>query len=78
LRSVCILHTYVIYPLLLVALTRLARPGAWGYWAETSAGGRPAQLGLPNVSVLIAALQRAGLHRRRIENLLEQTTRRTS
>ena len=69
----CILHTYVIYPLVLVALDAIGQAsGAWGYLGGNERRRPPARLGLPNVSVLIAAYNEQGCIGRRIENLLEQ------
>src|SRR5262249_26345953 len=69
----CILHTYVIYPLLLVALDVIAQArGAWGYLGGNERRRPPAQLGLPHVSVLVAAYNEQVCIARRIENLLEQ------
>src|SRR3989442_15983199 len=52
----CVLHTYLIYPLLLVALDAIAQArSAWGYLGGNERRRPLAQLGLPNVSVLIAA-----------------------
>src|SRR6266478_3392575 len=69
----CILHTYVIYPLLLVALDAIGQAwGAWGYLGGNERRRPPARLGLPNVSVLIAAYNEQVCIGRRIENLLEQ------
>jgi hypothetical protein len=52
----CILHTYVIYPLLLIALDAIGQArGAWGYLGGNERRRPPAQVGLPTVSVLIAA-----------------------
>ncbi len=68
----CILHTYVIYPLVLIVLDAAAQArSAWGYLGGNERR-RPAQLGLPPVSVLIAAYNEAPCIARRIENLLEQ------
>jgi cellulose synthase/poly-beta-1,6-N-acetylglucosamine synthase-like glycosyltransferase len=69
----CVLHTYVIYPLLLVALDAIAQArSAWGYLGGNERRHPLAQLGLPNVSVLIAAYNEQGCIGRRIENLLAQ------
>jgi cellulose synthase/poly-beta-1,6-N-acetylglucosamine synthase-like glycosyltransferase len=69
----CVLHTYVIYPLLLVALDAVAQArSAWGYLGGNERRRPLAQLGLPSVSVLIAAYDEQGCIARRIENLLAQ------
>src|SRR5436305_9710370 len=69
----CVLHTYVIYPLLLVALDAIAQPrSAWGYLGGNERRHPLAQLGLPSVSVLIAAYNEQGCIGRRIENLPAQ------
>ncbi len=70
----CILHTYVIYPLLLVALDAIAQArSAWGYLGGNERRRPPAQIGLPNVSVLIAAYNEQDCIAHRIENLLTQS-----
>jgi cellulose synthase/poly-beta-1,6-N-acetylglucosamine synthase-like glycosyltransferase len=69
----CVLHTYVIYPLLLVALDAVGQArGAWGYLGGNERRRPQAQLGLPAVSVLIAAYNEQGCIEQRIENLLAQ------
>src|SRR5437764_8008440 len=69
----CVLHTYVIYPLLLVALDAISQArSAWGYLGGNERRRPPAQIGLPSVSVLIAAFNEQGCIARRVENLLEQ------
>src|SRR5437588_9560792 len=69
----CILHTYVIYPLLLIALDAIGQArGAWSYLGGNERRRPPAQLGLPHVSVLIAAYNEAECIGKRIENLLDQ------
>src|SRR3989441_11321001 len=69
----CVLHTYLIYPLLLIALDAIAQArSAWRYLGGNERRRPLAQLGLPNVSVLIAAYNEQGCIGRRIENLLEQ------
>src|SRR3989454_8647787 len=69
----CVLHTYVIYPLLLVALDAIAQArGAWGYLGGNERRRPLAQIGLPQVSILIAAYNEQGCIGRRIENLFEQ------
>lgn len=68
-----ILHTYVLYPLLLIALDGVAQArSAWSYLGGNDRRHPPAQIGLPSVSVLVAAYNEAGCIGRRIENLLEQ------
>ena len=69
----CVLHTYVIYPLLLVVLDAVAQArGAWGYLGGNERRRPLAQLGLPSVSVLIAAYNEQECIAARIENLLDQ------
>ncbi|HYY51866.1 MAG TPA: glycosyltransferase family 2 protein [Myxococcales bacterium] len=69
----CVLHTYVIYPLLLVALDAIGQArGAWGYLGGNERRRPPAQIGLPSVSVLIAAFNEQDCIARRVENLLAQ------
>src|SRR5438270_9141608 len=69
----CVLHTYVIYPLLLVALDAIAQArGAWAYFGGNERRRPPAQIGLPSVSVLIAAFNEQDCIANRIENLLAQ------
>jgi cellulose synthase/poly-beta-1,6-N-acetylglucosamine synthase-like glycosyltransferase len=69
----CILHTYVLYPLLLIALDAVAQArGAWSYLGGNERRHPPAQIGLPSVSVLIAAYNEAACIGQRIENLLAQ------
>src|SRR5438874_5917247 len=68
-----VLHTYVLYPLLLILLDGFEQArGAWRYICGSERRRPPAQLGLPRVSVLIAAYNEASCIGRRIENLLEQ------
>ncbi len=68
-----ILHTYLVYPLLLIALDALAQArGAWAYLGGSERRRPPAQLGLPSVSVLVAAYNEASCIGQRIENLLAQ------
>jgi cellulose synthase/poly-beta-1,6-N-acetylglucosamine synthase-like glycosyltransferase len=68
-----ILHTYVVYPLVLVLLDGLEQArSAWRYLGGNERRRPPAQLGLPHVSVLIAAYNEASCIGQRIENLLEQ------
>src|SRR3954467_6756831 len=69
----CILHTYVIYPLLLIALDAIGQArGAWGYMGGNERRRPHAQVGLPNISVLIAAYNEQDCIAQRIENLLAQ------
>ena len=69
----CILHTYVLYPLLLIALDAVAQArSAWSYLGGNERRYPPAQIGLPSVSVLIAAYNEAACIGHRIENLLAQ------
>ncbi len=69
----CIVHTYVLYPLLLIALDALAQArGAWAYLGGDERRRPLAQLGLPHVSVLVAAYNEASCIGQRIENLLDQ------
>ena len=69
----CILHTYVIYPLLLVALDALSQArSAWRYLGGNERRRPPAQIGLPHVSVLVAAHNEQEHIGQRIENLLAQ------
>src|SRR5438309_11834883 len=69
----CILHTYVLYPLLLIVLDAVGQArGAWSYLGGNERRRPPAQIGLPSVSVLIAAYNEAACIGQRIENLLAQ------
>lgn len=69
----CVLHTYVIYPLLLVTLDVIGQArGAWAYLGGNERRRPAAQLGLPAVSVLIAAYNEQDCIEHRIENLLAQ------
>lgn len=69
----CVLHTYLIYPLLLVALDAISQArGAWGYLGGNERRRPAARLGLPGVSVLIAAYNEQDCIEQRIENLLAQ------
>ena len=69
----CVLHTYVIYPLLLVALDAIGQArGAWAYLGGNERRRPAAQLGLPAVSVLVAAYNEQDCIEQRIENLLAQ------
>jgi cellulose synthase/poly-beta-1,6-N-acetylglucosamine synthase-like glycosyltransferase len=68
-----VVHSYLLYPLVLIALDAAAQAaGAWGYLGGVERRRPPAQLGLPSVSVLVAAFNEAGCIARRIENLLDQ------
>jgi cellulose synthase/poly-beta-1,6-N-acetylglucosamine synthase-like glycosyltransferase len=68
-----ILHTYVFYPLILILLDAVGQArSAWSYLGGNERRRPPAQLGLPQVSVLIAAYNEAPCIKKRIENLLEQ------
>ena len=68
-----ILHTYVIYPLLLVALDALGQAkSSWRYMGGNERRRPPAQIGLPSVSVLVAAHNEQDCIASRIENLLAQ------
>jgi cellulose synthase/poly-beta-1,6-N-acetylglucosamine synthase-like glycosyltransferase len=68
-----VLHTYLIYPLLLIALETVAQARTtWRYIGGAERRRTAAQLGLPSVSVLIAAYNEAGCIGQRIENLLAQ------
>ncbi len=69
----CILHTYVLYPLLLIVLDAVGQArSAWSYLGGNERRHPPAQIGLPSVSVLIAAYNEASCIGHRIENLLAQ------
>jgi len=71
--AACILHTYLLYPLLLVALDAIGQArGAWGYLGGNERRRPPAQLGLPTVSVLVAAYNEQDCIEQRLENLLAQ------
>src|SRR5712692_10269343 len=68
-----VLHTYLFYPLLLILLDGFEQArGAWRYISGSERRRPPAQLGLPHVSVLIAAYDEAACIGQRIENLLAQ------
>src|SRR5256885_8367437 len=68
-----VLHTYVFYPLLLIVLDGFEQArSAWRYISGAERRRPPAQLGLPHVSVLIAAYNEASCIGQRIENLLAQ------
>ena len=69
----CILHTYALHPLLLIALDALSQArGAWRYLGGNERRRPPAQIGLPHVSVLVAAYNEQACIGRRLENLLAQ------
>lgn len=69
----CIVHTYVVYPLLLIVLDAIFQAkGAWAYLGGNERRRPPAQIGLPSVSVLIAAYNEQDCIAHRIENLLAQ------
>ncbi|HXN56844.1 MAG TPA: glycosyltransferase family 2 protein, partial [Myxococcales bacterium] len=56
-----VLHSYVLYPLFLIALDAVAQAaGAFRYLGGAERRRQPAQLGLPSVSVLVAAYNEAG------------------
>jgi cellulose synthase/poly-beta-1,6-N-acetylglucosamine synthase-like glycosyltransferase len=68
-----ILHTYVLYPLVLIVSDALGQAkGAWKYLGGDERRRPPAQIGLPSVSVLIAAYNEASCIGQRIENVLAQ------
>ncbi len=68
-----VLHTYVFYPLMLVLLDGFEQArSAWRYIGGSERRRPPAQLGLPSVSVLIAAYNEGTCIGQRIENLLAQ------
>src|SRR5262252_9088191 len=68
-----ILHTYVLYPLVLVILDGIEQVRtSWRYLGGDERRRPPAQLGLPSVSVLVAAYNEADCIGHRIENLLAQ------
>src|SRR5438067_10612828 len=70
---VVVLHTYAIYPFLRIvrAAVEQAR-STWRYTGGTERRRPAAQLGLPHVSVLVAAYNEASCIGQRIENLLAQ------
>ena len=69
----CVLHTYLLYPLLLVALDAISQArSAWSYLGGNERRRPLAQLGLPNVSVLVAAYNEQDCIAQRLENLLAQ------
>src|SRR5256885_7130204 len=68
-----VLHPSVFYPLLLIVLDGFEQArSAWRYISGAERRRPPAQLGLPHVSVLIAAYNEAACIGQRIENLLAQ------
>ncbi len=68
-----VLHTYLFYPLLLILLDGFEQArGASRYISGSERRRPPAKLGLPHVSVLIAAYDEAACIGQRIENLLAQ------
>src|SRR5438105_1541261 len=68
-----VVHTYVLYPLVLFFTDAVSQAGsAWGYLGGHERRRPPAQLGLPTVSVLVAAHDEAACIARRLENLLAQ------
>src|SRR5256714_13638158 len=68
-----VLHTYVLYPLLLIVADGFEQArSAWCYIGGSERRRTPPPLGLPHVSVLIAAYNEASGIGRRIENLLDQ------
>ncbi|MFL5405245.1 MAG: glycosyltransferase family 2 protein [Myxococcales bacterium] len=68
-----VLHTYAIYPLLLIILDAVEQArSTWRYIGGSERRRPAAQLGLPHVSVLVAAYNEASCIGPRIENLLAQ------
>ena len=68
-----VVHSYVIYPLVLFLTDAVDQAtSGWRYLGGVERRRPPAQLGLPNVTVLIAAHNEASCIGRRIENLLAQ------
>ena len=68
-----ILHTYVVYPLLLIVFQAIAQAqSAWAYLGGHERRRPLAQIGLPSVSVVVAAYNEQDCIARRIDNLLEQ------
>src|SRR5438105_2347480 len=68
-----VLHTYVFYPLLLIVADGFEQARSdWRYIGGSERRRTPEQLGLPHVSVLVAAYNEASCIGRRIVNLLEQ------
>src|SRR3954465_14741759 len=71
-----VLHTYAIYPLLLIILDAVEQArSTWRYIGGSERRRPAAQLGLPHVSVLVAAYNEASCIGPRIENLLAQDYR---
>ena len=70
---VAVVHTYVVYPVLLFAWDAVGQAqSAWKYLGGSERRRPPAQLGLPTVTVLVAAHNEASCIAQRIENLLSQ------
>ncbi len=68
-----VVHSYLLYPLVLFLSDSLGQTvSAWRYLGGLERRRPPAQLGLPTVSVLIAAHNEASCIAQRIENLLSQ------
>src|SRR4051812_5796722 len=68
-----VLHTYAIYPLLLIILDAVEQArSTWRYIGGSERRRPAAQLGLPHVSVLVAAYNEASCIGPRLENLLAQ------
>lgn len=68
-----VLHTYLLYPLLLVIADGFEQArSTWNYIDGSERRRTRAQLGLPHVSILVCAFNEASCIGRRIENLLEQ------
>lgn len=73
LALLAVAHTYVLFPILLFLTDAVSQASsAWTYLGGSERRRPPAQLGLPTVSVLIAAYNEASCIGRRIENLLGQ------
>src|SRR2546423_14539545 len=68
---VVVLHTYAIYPFLLIVLDAVEQArSTWRYIGGTERRRPAAPLGLPHVSVLVAADNQASCIGPRLENLL--------
>jgi cellulose synthase/poly-beta-1,6-N-acetylglucosamine synthase-like glycosyltransferase len=68
-----VVHSYLVYPVVLFLSDSLGQTAsAWRYLGGLERRRPPAQLGLPTVSVLIAAHNEAACIAQRIENLLGQ------